>query len=167
MRHNLNLSQCLLRDNYVEIAARVRRERSLAVRAAIVSAIRACGRVAAKAASLATSLWALTRASPPAAAQEPGARALPVEPATWICPGAPIVLPASVQQTIACDAGTVWITQGDCEDYVLTAGQCLALTPADEVIVSAMAAPAVVRRIAGLCALENMSGNSPGAALPS
>jgi len=90
----------------------------------------------------------------PAAAQESGVQALPAGSATWIRPSAPIVLPASVRHTIACDAGTLWITQGDGEDYILTAGQCLALTPKDEVIVSAMAVPAAVRRIAGPCAPE-------------
>jgi hypothetical protein len=59
----------------------------------------------------------------------------------------PIVLPTSAQQTIACDAGTVWITQGDGEDYVLTAGQSLTLAPRDKVIILALFAPAVVRRI--------------------
>jgi hypothetical protein len=77
-----------------------------------------------------------------------GDRAVPRPAAiTWIRPGAPVVLPASVRQTIACEAGTVWITQGDSEDYVLTAGQRLALAPRDEVVVSAMFAPAVIRRL--------------------
>lgn len=68
------------------------------------------------------------------------------EAATWIWPGAPMVLPASVRQTIQCEAGTVWITQGDGEDYILIAGQHLVLQPRDQVIVTAMFAPSVVRR---------------------
>jgi len=59
-----------------------------------------------------------------------------------------MVLPASVRQTIRCEVGTVWITQGDGEDYILIAGQHLALQPRDEVIVAAMFAPSVVRRTA-------------------
>ena len=67
------------------------------------------------------------------------------EAATWIWPGAPMVLPASAWQTIACDAGTLWLTQGDGEDYVLTAGQRLTLAPRDEVVITAMRVPAIVR----------------------
>jgi hypothetical protein len=84
------------------------------------------------------------------APEKPRARWPQPEAAIRISPRAPFVLPASGHQTIGCDAGTVWITCGDGEDYVLTAGQRLALAPADEVIViSAMFAPALVRRIGG------------------
>jgi hypothetical protein len=58
------------------------------------------------------------------------------------------MLPAWTRLTIACDAGTVWITQGDGRDYVLRAGQSLTLAPRDKVIVLAMFGSAVVRRIA-------------------
>lgn len=65
----------------------------------------------------------------------------------WIWPKAPLVLTTLEQQTIACDIGTVWITQGDSNDYVLKAGEKLALRPRDDVLVTAMSGPALVRRI--------------------
>jgi AhpD family alkylhydroperoxidase len=67
--------------------------------------------------------------------------------AHWIWPKAPLVLSKAEPQTIACDIGTVWITQGDSNDYVLKAGEKLALRPVDAVIVTAMSGPALVRRI--------------------
>jgi hypothetical protein len=67
------------------------------------------------------------------------------EPAVWIPARTTVMLPEAAQQVVACDAGTIWITQGDGNDYVLTAGQRLALHPRDKVIVSAMAKPARVR----------------------
>lgn len=65
----------------------------------------------------------------------------------WISPKKPLVLPKSEQQTISCMAGTVWITQGDSMDYVLNAGEMLALTPKNEVIVSAVRGSALVNRV--------------------
>lgn len=64
----------------------------------------------------------------------------------WISPKVPLVLRLLNQQTITCDVGTIWITHGDTNDYVLKAGQSLALRPAGSVIVTAMSAPALVRR---------------------
>jgi hypothetical protein len=141
---------CPLRENYTAIAARARREQSQVVGASIISVFHAFGRVAAKFVRPAKNLMFFTRTHRSVAAPEPGAEAEQVEVATWIRPQAPIVLPASVQQTIACDAGTVWITQGDSQDYVLTAGQRLTLHPTDKVIITAMFVPALVRRIAGM-----------------
>ena len=63
----------------------------------------------------------------------------------WILPKMPLVLQRSNQQTITCDVGTIWITQGDTHDYVLNAGQSLALRPAGSVIVTAMSGSALVR----------------------
>lgn len=63
-----------------------------------------------------------------------------------IQPDKPLILPKSARETITCDVGTVWITQGDSSDYVLRAGDSLTLNPKDEVIVSALARPALVRR---------------------
>lgn len=63
----------------------------------------------------------------------------------WIRPRVPIVLPPSDLHMVVCDAGTIWITQGDTNDYVLNAGQSLALRPAGKVIVTAMSGPALVR----------------------
>jgi AhpD family alkylhydroperoxidase len=65
----------------------------------------------------------------------------------WILPKAPLVLSKAEQQTIACDIGTVWITQGDSNDYVLKSGEQLALRPFDDVVVTAMSGPALVRRM--------------------
>lgn len=64
----------------------------------------------------------------------------------WIRPNAPLVLPRPDRETITCDMGTVWITQGDSNDYVLEAGQSLTLHPRDEVIVTAMRRPALIHR---------------------
>lgn len=69
----------------------------------------------------------------------------PSTDAISIAPRQPLVLPARDGQTIFCDSGTVWVTQGDGEDYVLTAGEKLILAPADKVIVSAMAKVARIR----------------------
>lgn len=67
------------------------------------------------------------------------------EPALWLPTRTPVALPDGKHQTVVCEAGTVWITQGDGDDYVLNAGQSLALQPKDKVIVTAMFAPALVR----------------------
>ena len=140
---------CLLRENHTAIAARAVHERSQSAGASTIRAFLDYGRVAALSMWLAKSVRAFARTSRPVSAQELGANAVQAEGVTVICPRVPIVLPASAQQTIACDAGTVWITQGDSEDYVLTAGQSLTLAPRDKVIILAMFAPAVVRRSAG------------------
>lgn len=63
-----------------------------------------------------------------------------------LAPRSPIVLADPEYQAIACDDGMVWITQGDGSDYVLTAGQSLALRPRDDVVIMAMNAPAIIRR---------------------
>lgn len=64
----------------------------------------------------------------------------------WLSPRAPLVLPASDHQTITCNVGTVWITQGDSTDYVLSAGGTVVLQPKEDVIVSAMRGPALINR---------------------
>lgn len=66
----------------------------------------------------------------------------------WLSPREPLVLAPSDRRTITCEAGTVWITQGDTADYVLEAGQSLALRPAGEVVVTAMKRPARIRQAA-------------------
>lgn len=111
-----------LRENYTAIAARAVYE--------VASGVRA-----------------FTQTSRSVSAQEFGANAVPAEEVTVLSERVPMVLPALAHQTIMCDAGTVWITQGDSKDYVLNAGQSLALAPRDQVIVLAMFAPAVVRCI--------------------
>jgi len=63
----------------------------------------------------------------------------------WIWPRKPLVLPMASRLVIACDAGTVWVTHGDGNDYVLKAGEKSALHPTDNVVVTAMAGTAVVR----------------------
>ena len=65
---------------------------------------------------------------------------------SWIAPRRPLILSGHGRQTISCDSGVVWITQGDGEDYVLMAGEKLTLAARDTVIVSAMANPALIRR---------------------
>jgi AhpD family alkylhydroperoxidase len=65
--------------------------------------------------------------------------------ARWIWPKKPLVLGDLQQQTVYCDVGTIWITQGDSNDYVLKAGEKLILHPRDEVIINAMAGPALIR----------------------
>jgi hypothetical protein len=132
-------------ENHVAIAARVDPEWSQAPSVSIVDAVRTYGRAAASA--LTNSLRSFTRSSRAFAGQALDMGALLPEAVTRIYPRSPLVLAASAGQAITCDEGTVWITQGDREDYVLIAGQYLALAPTDQVIVSAMFAPAVVRRL--------------------
>jgi hypothetical protein len=60
-------------------------------------------------------------------------------------PPTPLVLARSSRATLVCDKGTLWITQGDGNDYILKAGQRLVLAPRDKVIVKAMHGPAWVR----------------------
>jgi hypothetical protein len=62
-----------------------------------------------------------------------------------INPHAPLLLAKSSCATLVCDEGTLWITQGDGHDYLLTPGQSLALAPRDKVIVKAMHGAAQVR----------------------
>lgn len=64
----------------------------------------------------------------------------------WIWPRKPLVLPLASRLLISCNAGTVWITQGDGNDYVLKAGGTLALHPTDNVVITAMAGTAFVRQ---------------------
>lgn len=66
-------------------------------------------------------------------------------PGRWIAPKAPFVLPPSYSRTVFCDVGTVWITQGDNNDFVLNAGEKLDLHPVDTLVVTAMAGPALIR----------------------
>ena len=141
---------CPPRDNPTALAARAAHERSPCAGAPATRAFPASGQVAALSMWLARSVRAFARASRPVSAQALGANALQAKGATVIAPHVPIVLPASAQQTIACDAGTVWITQGDSDDYVLTAGQSLTLAPRDKVVIVALFTPAVVRRVARL-----------------
>ncbi|MDB5868089.1 MAG: hypothetical protein JWP96_421 [Polaromonas sp.] len=136
-----------LRENHTAIAPRPVHERSPSAGASATRVCPAHGRIADLSMWLAKSVRAFARTSRPVSAQQLGANAVQVKGVTVIYPSMPIVLPTSAQQTIACDAGTVWITQGDGEDYVLTAGQSLTLAPRDKVIILALFAPAVVRRI--------------------
>lgn len=63
----------------------------------------------------------------------------------WIEPRQPLVLPMSSRLVIACDAGTLWITLGDNDDYVLKAGEEAVFQPADKVVVTAIKGSALVR----------------------
>ncbi|HJV76229.1 MAG TPA: DUF2917 domain-containing protein [Noviherbaspirillum sp.] len=63
----------------------------------------------------------------------------------WIEPRQPLVLPMSSRLVIACDAGTVWITQGDNDDYVLKAREEAVFQPAGKVVVTAIKGSALVR----------------------
>lgn len=63
----------------------------------------------------------------------------------WIGPRQPLVLPMTSRLVIACDAGIVWITQGDGNDYVLKAREESVFQPADKVIITAMGGRAFVR----------------------
>ena len=65
--------------------------------------------------------------------------------AMQMLPATPLVLARSSHATLVCDKGTLWITQGDGNDYILKAGQRLVLAPRDKVIVKAMHGPAWVR----------------------
>lgn len=69
---------------------------------------------------------------------------LPSDP-MQISPHASLLLASSSRATLVCDKGTLWITQGDGNDYLLTAGQSLALAPRDKVIVKAIHGAAWVR----------------------
>lgn len=63
----------------------------------------------------------------------------------WIQPKMPLVLPKLQRQTIHCITGSVWLTQGDGNDYLLKAGEALTLHPVDTVLITAMAGPALIR----------------------
>lgn len=63
----------------------------------------------------------------------------------WIEPRQPLVMPMTSRLVIACDAGSVWITQGDSNDYVLQAGEELVVQPVGTVIITAMKDAAFVR----------------------
>lgn len=63
----------------------------------------------------------------------------------WIVLNVPLVLPATHSRTVFCDVGTVWITQGDNNDFVLSAGEKLQLHPLDTLVVTAMAGSALIR----------------------
>lgn len=72
-------------------------------------------------------------------------QALRDEPALWLSAGAVTLLPAGEHQVVGCDAGMVWITQGDGRDLVLSAGQQIELHPEEQIVITAMFAPALVR----------------------
>ncbi|HJU71498.1 MAG TPA: DUF2917 domain-containing protein [Paucimonas sp.] len=92
-------------------------------------------------------MWApLLPADRPRSSVRVAATAPRHQPAMQLAPRSPIVLADPEYQTIVCDDGMVWITQGDGSDYVLTAGQSLALRPRDDVVIMAMNAPAIIRR---------------------
>jgi hypothetical protein len=59
-----------------------------------------------------------------------------------LTPRQPRVLPVHSRQTIVCESGTVWVTQGGSQDHVLTPGQEVSLAPTDTVLITAMAGPA-------------------------
>ena len=63
----------------------------------------------------------------------------------WIKPRQPLVLPMTSRLVIACDAGAVWITQGDNNDYVLKTGEEAVFQPAGKVVITAIKGSALVR----------------------
>jgi|GEM_PF-5901133 len=74
-----------------------------------------------------------------------GEAAVPQISARRLAPREAVVLQASAGQEIACDAGTLWITQGDGRDIVLAEGDRVVLRPTDTVVVCAMSGPAAFR----------------------
>ncbi|RZI44529.1 DUF2917 domain-containing protein [Herbaspirillum sp. HC18] len=114
------------------IAARARRAQSRALGDALAGALRFFTSYAAQ--------FVRTVMKPPLPSNRPSGAG------EWIRPNAPLVLQRPDRETITCDMGTVWITQGDSNDYVLEAGQSLTLHPRDEVLVTAMRRPALIHR---------------------
>ncbi|MDB5931369.1 MAG: hypothetical protein JWR60_3076 [Polaromonas sp.] len=130
------------------IAARAVQHQGLSAGASTARVLGLFGRAAGVSMWFAGQMRLLARTSRPVVVRAHGADALQAEAVTVLGPSEPLVLPNWAPMTIACEAGTVWITQGDGSDYVLRAGQRLALAPRETVIVMAMLGSAVVRRIA-------------------
>lgn len=53
---------------------------------------------------------------------------------------------AAPGETVFCESGSLWITQGDGKDYILNAGESLTLAPKDSVVIAVMAGPAIAWR---------------------
>jgi hypothetical protein len=72
---------------------------------------------------------------------------LPYDVKTVLPAHATVAFDAPFGDTVFCETGSLWITQGDGQDYVLSAGESLALAPRDTVVIAVMAEPTVARRL--------------------